>query len=161
MFGRYAELRSRLEAVEERVEGLGGLLDGIDARIKRILQGEDGLASRSELATLSSGLEELRTAVAHGIENVERRENRIRSTVGRALKVLDEHGFDPSPGLEAEARGLFGEHEGRGEAEGVQPVREDLESSRVALEALEGIPGHFGAEDFQTVLRRRGASLPA
>lgn len=159
MFGRQRvrleDLQERVEAVEARVGELLEDLDGIDLRIQTILRGENGLASADDLTRVTSELEQLRKAVAHGIEDVERRENRIRSTVGRALKVLDEHGLDPSPGLEAEARGLqLWDEAGGGESE-LQPMREDVGASREALlEQLEGIPGAFGPEDLDTVMRR-------
>lgn len=157
MFGRSKDLENRMLDAEARIGHLEAILDRIDDRIKRILQGADGLASRSAVEETNRELERLRLAVAEGIENAERRENRIRSTVGRALKVLDDHGLDPSPGLEAEARDLFDVDEGGGEDEGVQPVRDDMAGHRAALEALQGVPGDFGQEDLETMIRRRGA----
>lgn len=156
---RLGPLRDRLEDVEERLAHLEAVFGDIDDRIRTIIRGEDGLAASGRVAELEKRLEETRQAVAHGIEDVERRENRIRSTVGRALKVLDEHGFDPTPGLEAEARGLQLVDGDGGEDEGVRPVPEDVEASQAALRAsLEGIPGEFSAEDLETVRRRRAHS---
>lgn len=64
---------------------------------------------------------DINTAVAEGIKHVERAENRIRATVRRAREELEEGGVR-SPGLEAEARDLFGEHGDGGGARGVPPV---------------------------------------
>lgn len=68
----------------------------------------------------------VRAAVALGIENVERVENRIRATIRRASKELEEHGLE-SPGLQAEAHQLSlvdGDGIEPGE---VPPMPEDVE----------------------------------
>ncbi len=54
---------------------------------------------------LTSELAAVKFAVAEGITHVERVENRIRGTVKRARKELQERGLT-SPGLDAEASGL-------------------------------------------------------
>jgi len=58
------------------------------------------------------------TAVAEGIQHVERAENRIKATVRRARRELEDGGVR-SPGLEAEARDLFDDDAGGGPSEAV------------------------------------------
>lgn len=57
---------------------------------------------------VESEFAELRTAVGHGIEHVDRTERRIKSTVRRAERRLDEAGFRDE-GVEAEAANLRGD----------------------------------------------------
>jgi len=85
-----------------------------------------------ELGKLSATLHELeadrqliRAAVAQGIEHVDRVEARIRSTVKRATKELEEHGLE-SPGLAAEAGQLSLVHDPGVEEGELPPVREDV-----------------------------------
>jgi hypothetical protein len=149
-------IRERLEEAEVRLGQLEAILDRIDNRIRTIVQGEDGLVTRREVTDalvqqedhahhISRELEELRTAVARGIEDVERRENRIKATVGRARKELHEHGLS-SPGLEAEYRELQVVDGGGGEGPGLHAMREDVGRSRPDTA---GIPGIVTEEDLQ------------
>lgn len=141
MFGRDLEpLKRRMDELEARLGNLDeGVLDGIQRRITELKRAD----------------EDLRTAIDLGIREVERRDNRIQSTVSRALKKLAANGEEPTPGLEAEARELRLLDAGRGEDEGVQLVRDDVGEAQAALQSLEGIPGEVGEEDVETMIRRR------
>lgn len=56
---------------------------------------------RSILAGYDRQLEQITLAVAEGISNVKRAENRINATIGRARREFADRGFE-SPALEAE-----------------------------------------------------------
>lgn len=79
-------------------------------------------------------LEDLTYAVAEGIKNVERAEARIRATVSRAKKELEENGLD-HPGLTAEHHELFPVDD-RGSGEGGL-----LQMPQLMGEAQSSIPG--------------------
>ena len=148
-----SKIRARQEAVEERLEVLAGMLDDIGVRVQAIARAQsaerDAEVSRSEHRELELHLEReldefgrkidfLSQAVVEGISNVERRESRIRSTVGRARKELEEAGLS-SPGVEAEYRELQVLDGGRGNPGGVPPVRENVEDPRDRFAAFPGI----------------------
>lgn len=112
--------------------------------------------TRSDATALAGQIEELRAlygeidgwrddiniAVAEGIKNVERAENRVRATVRRAQAQLAEHGFE-SPGIEAEASELRTVDADRSGARGLRPVHEVLAES---LDPPPGIPGNWTPE---------------
>jgi len=83
----------------------------------------------------------LTVAVDEALRETERRENRIKATVGRAraqLRALDlEHA-----GLEAEAAELSQLHEDGGEEPRVQAVPSDVEEPGSAR-TITGLPGRF------------------
>lgn len=70
---------------------------------------------------LQAEVRTLTAAVAAGIEHVDRVENRIRGTIKRARKELEEHGIE-APGLDAEVATLPLEHGGGSEKSPVQLV---------------------------------------
>jgi hypothetical protein len=70
-------------------------------------------------------MNELTMAVAEGIQHVDRAERRVKATVARARKQLEEHGLE-SPGLEAEWAEVRDGNGDGGEERGVQPVREEV-----------------------------------
>ena len=74
---------------------------------------------------IEAQLQGVKFAVAEGIEHVERVENRIRGTVKRARKELQERGLT-SPGLEAEASGLSLVDDERGEGSPMPVVPADV-----------------------------------
>jgi len=82
---------------------------------------------------------DINLAVAEGIKNVERAENRIRATVRRAREQLSEHGLE-SPGLEAEYRDLQVVDGGRSEAPQVPAVHEGMASPG---NRFDGLPGDW------------------
>lgn len=84
---------------------------------------------------------DINTAVAEGIKHVERAENRIRATVRRAREELADGGVT-SPGLEAEARDLFGEHGARGESSGVPTLPEGVGGNQQG-NRFAAFPGSF------------------
>ena len=103
---RLEDIEGRLSEFEELANKLEAVLDRIGDRFDSITQAVDECVTQDRLdvheATLRAHVhevlvkhEELRTAVARGIEDVERRENRIRTTVGRARKALRQAGITP------------------------------------------------------------------
>jgi len=92
---------------------------------------------------------DVRAAVAHGIEDVERVNNRISATIRRTKAQLDEHGLE-SPALDAEAAQLRVVDGGGGDDEPLPAVHEvvaDVQSSIEGVSAAElakvrGIYGH-------------------
>jgi len=150
----YNRIRQRLGEVEARLGHLEGILDGIQARIDSIARAQnaerDDLVGRSDFRELELGMtreleefgrkiDQLGQAVVEGISNVERRENRIRATIGRARKELEAHGLE-SPAVEAEYRDLQAVDGARGATGGVPVVREDVADSRDRFAAF---PGSF------------------
>lgn len=94
---------------------------------------------------LQLDMQTCRAAVAGGIEHVDRVENRIRGTIKRARKELEEHGVE-APGLEAEIASLPGEHGAGGAEEAMhlmpQSVAENESSVRgVSPEQLRRVRG--------------------
>lgn len=154
---RFQSIEDRLQEAEVRLGQLEAILDGIDARIERTVRGavaeSEGLSSSSDvlqaLELLDKKHDELRTAVARGIEDVERREARIRSTVGRARAELRRSGLE-HPGLEAENRELRVIDGGGGDEEGVPPVSDDVEDPRHL--DTSAIPGVVTEADIQRLM---------
>lgn len=108
-------------------KGVNTLAEAIDARTDRI----DALEEKVREQTL---------AIAEGIERVDRAERRVRSTVGRARKRMEELGYVDDT-LEAEAEGLR-EIDGEGSPpERVQPVREDV--APFAGQDMSAFPGDW------------------
>jgi len=72
----------------------------VDPRVVRLL---DDLRADidARLSAYAANLDQLRTAVAHGIENEVRREKRIAATIRRARQELEDSGLR-DPALEAE-----------------------------------------------------------
>lgn len=100
--------------------------------------------AEGRLDQLETGAQELRIAVAHGIQEAERRENRIKATVASAQRKLRESGVE-SPGVEAEAIELFGGNADPGNEGGVPAVYET-----VAGGATSSVPG-VTAEQLRSV----------
>ncbi|MDH3463974.1 MAG: hypothetical protein OEM32_10160, partial [Acidimicrobiia bacterium] len=82
---------------------------------------------------------DLNLAVAEGIKNVERAENRIRATVRRAREQLADVGLE-SPGLEAEYRDLQDVNGARRAAPPMPPVYQSMAG---AGNRFDGIPGDW------------------
>lgn len=80
-----------------------------------------------DLAELQVRINELTMAVAEGIQHVDRAERRVKATVARARRQLEDSGLE-SPGLEAEWAELRERDGDGGEERGVQPVREAVEA---------------------------------
>ena len=84
------------------------------------------------LQHIETELQAVKVAVADGIEHVDRVETRIRGTVKRARKELQEHGLEV-PGLEAEATtlSLLDGGGGEGTSMPVMPARVAEDQSSV------------------------------
>jgi len=70
----------------------------------------------------------VRAAVAHGIEDIERVDNRIKATIRRTTRQLEEAGIE-SPALEAEAEAFRVIDGGGGDDLELPPVPEELEDT--------------------------------
>ena len=82
---------------------------------------------------------DVRAAVAHGIEDVERVNNRISATIRRTKAQLEEQGLE-SPALDAEAAQLRVIDGGGGDEGGLPPLQEGVG------EVQSSIPGVSAAE---------------
>lgn len=137
----------RLEELEVRAGQVDAILDGIEARLERVLALEPELARLRELVlesaaqaqdahTMSSGLDarinHLTLAVAEGIQHVDRAEKRIHGVVTRARRLLRESGLE-SPGLEAEASQLHELDGGARDEEGVPDMQPSVVEAPPAL----------------------------
>ena len=80
---------------------------------------------RARMSALEADHKDVRAAVAHGIEDIERVDNRIKATVRRVKTQLDEAGLE-SPALSAEAEHLRVIDGGGGDPGGLPPVQEDV-----------------------------------
>jgi hypothetical protein len=92
---------------------------------------------------------EVRAAVAHGIEDIERVDNRIKATIRRTTRQLEEAGVE-SPALAAEAAQLHVLDGGGGDVKGLSPVHGELEVVQssipgVTAEELAKVRGNHGA----------------
>lgn len=144
-------LEPRLERVEsalleiqgrllQLLEPGGELAKTRDLALEAVAQAQDALATSKLVSGYDARLNHLTLAVAEGIQHVERAENRIRATVRRAREELLDAGFEPSPGLEAEARELR-LVDGEGSARRELPaVRAEVEDDG-ELVAIPGVPG--------------------
>lgn len=113
-------LREALVALQEALETQGDQIERLQADYKSLV-----------------------VAVDEGIQDVKRRENRIRASIRRAQEELEEHGVQV-PSIEAEAAEIR-QLDGEGSPDqGVPPVREDLAELRSALAA---VPGGFTPEE--------------
>jgi len=133
----------RLLVLEERVEGLLTMLDGIESRIaalgalgaatedarrlalEAVAQAQDVHATCS---THEQRLNHMTLAVAEGIQHVDRAEKRINGAVTRARRQLREAGLE-HPGLEAEAADLHVVHGGGGEEVRLPPVPAEMDEA--------------------------------
>lgn len=139
-----------LQEVERGIEALGLAFEASQGRLLEVerLRAEDAMAVealRSVLEAHEARFTDLIFAVAEGISKVERTEARIRSTVRRARKELEEHGTY-SPSLDAEATELRILDGGGGEDEPVRPVLPDVARSEPDLT---DIPGDWSPEDLK------------
>lgn len=101
---------------------------------------------------LADRIDEMRHAVAEGIERVDRSERRIKQTVRRAREKLADAGFTDD-GVEAEAQQLQlldGERGGEG---GMPSMSEALGPHRPDFTAF---PGKWGDQQIAAILRARG-----
>lgn len=135
-----------LPGVESRIQALETALEALQGRLASLVQDRasdavTGHDTRSLCDAHETRLEELTFAVAHGINHVERTENRIRATVRRAQEQLEDGGVS-SPGLDAEAAELRLVHDEGGGAEQVPTV-----PSGVAAPDVSDIPGDWTPED--------------
>jgi hypothetical protein len=128
---RLAGHEAALDEIGRRVQALGQLAEGLaevrSIALEAVAQAQDAHDAASLSREHDARLNNLTLAVAEGIQHVERAEARIRATVGRAKRQLNDAGLD-SPGVDSEALTL-GIRDGDGGAEGgVQPVRPKLAS---------------------------------
>jgi hypothetical protein len=93
----------------------------------------------ARMGALQADHVDVRAAVAHGIEDVERVNNRISATIRRTKAQLEEHGLE-SPALDAEAAQLRVVDGGGGDEGGLPPVQESVG------EVQSSIPGVSAAE---------------
>lgn len=94
---------------------------------------------RAQMAALEASHLDVRAAVAHGIEDVERVNLRIAATIRRTKAQLEEHGLE-SPALDAEASQLRVVDGDGGDGGGLPAVQEDVG------EVQSSIPGVSAAE---------------
>ena len=85
-----------------------------------------------DFALMKAEFEELRVAVAHGIEHVQRTERRIKNTVHRARKELEESGLEHE-GLNAEITEISEWDGGGGPAEGLPVMHQDVVPSQSSI----------------------------
>lgn len=138
------------------LEDLEEQLSGIEARLTTVKTAErrpyDDEPVWKALEELSGRLDEMRHAVAEGIERVDRSERRIKQTVRRAREKLEAAGYTDD-GLEAEAQQLQ-LLDGQGGGGGRMPdMQQAMEAYRPNLQAF---PGHWGDSEVAAVLRARG-----
>lgn len=169
------DLLPRVQGLEQLVERLGGLLEGTQARLQaleglpaalqtvRDLAADAGARARDavEMSRLSitheDRLTNLTLAVAEGIAHVERAENRIRATVARARRELQESGVE-SPGLEAEARELRVIDGGRSDESEVPTMRAPVAPAPAPPVGLDDhLPSSFPGMSRGDLRRFRGA----
>lgn len=100
--------------------------DRIGAELASLTQRVD--ADRTATNELGHRVEQLATALAHGIEHEDRRERRIEAVVRRARKQLAQAGVEDA-GLEAEFDGLHVVDGGGGGGGELPAVREEVEES--------------------------------
>lgn len=93
----------------------------------------------ARMSTLEADHLEVRAAVAHGIEDIERVDNRIKATIRRTTRQLEEAGVE-SPALSAEAEHFRVIDGGAGDEGELPQVQEDLG------DAPSSIPGVSAAE---------------
>lgn len=120
------ELRTQLEAHAEMLDAL-----------------------RAEYAQIDAWRDDLTIAVAEGIKNVERAENRVKATVRRAQEKLRAHGFE-SESLDAEAEDLRLADARRGDARRLHAVPKSVEPS---FQPPLGFPGDWTAENTKHLRR--------
>lgn len=136
--GVLSEIQGRLQALDQ----LGAELVRVrEVALEASARAQDALTTSALVGGYDARLNQLTLAVAEGIQHVERAENRIRATVQRARKELVENGFEPSPGLEAEASSLRLGDVDRGPERPVHPVREEVGDDDEII-PLPGVPGH-------------------
>ncbi len=75
---------------------------------------------------------DVRAAVAHGIEDIERVDNRIKATIRRTTRQLEEAGIE-SPALNAEAEHFRVIDGGGGDVAELPPVPEELEDLQSSI----------------------------
>lgn len=107
----------------------------------------DGLTAR--MGKLEADHTDVRAAVAHGIEDIERVDNRIKATIRRTTKQLEEAGVE-SPTLNAEAEQLRVIDGGGGDEPELPSLHEELDEvpssiPGVPASTLAKIRGIYGA----------------
>jgi len=98
--------------------------------------------NHDKLASVNLRVDEFRLAIAEGIERVERAERRIKQTVRRARKELEERGLTDD-GLEAEAFELQLLDGDRSKQSELPPVPTPVEEAEPELKRRPGYPGRF------------------
>lgn len=81
---------------------------------------------------LEADHKDVRAAVAHGIEDIERVNNRIAATIRRTKTQLEEHGLE-SPALDAEAAQLRAVDGGGSEPDIVPPMPEGVVNNESSI----------------------------
>jgi hypothetical protein len=112
-------------------------LDGINGLVRKHAKRLKKLGRR--ISPLEAGHDDLRAAVAHGIEDVTRINNRINASLRRYREEREESGYS-SPALDAESENLRGVDGDGGEADVLPLVRPELE------ELQSSIPGVSAAD---------------
>lgn len=138
-----------LDALRRDVDALAGDISGLKTAPRASY--DDG-ELWDAIKELSDRLDEMRHAVAEGIERVDRSERRIKQTVRRAREKLEAAGFTDD-GVEAEAEQLQ-LLDGRGSGEGgMQHMPSSVGAGRPDLSAF---PGVWGDAHVAAILRARG-----
>ena len=131
--------RDRLFVLEERIKVLEERPESDpsepydDSGIMTLLE-----ALAEEVAAIRAWRNDITLAVDEGIKRVDRAERRIKQTVTRARKELEERGFT-DPGLDAEAHELRVIDGEGGDVEGVPPVSEDVEEPGDEPSSIPGV----------------------
>lgn len=130
-----------LETLIEDIRVAASALHGIRERLDEMQPGESAPgvgADDIRVQALWNRVDDLTTAVAEGIKNVQRSENRVRAIVKSARRELADAGYDHA-GVEAEALELGDDDGGLREAEPVPAVREDVEDDSERPSTIPGV----------------------
>ena len=146
-FVRSERLASRVETaprelfditpIEERLAAQDASAEETRALLEELrTDGLSALVTRADV--VDRRLNEMLQALAEGIERVDRSERRIRATVTRAQKKLEEAGFEDA-GVEAEAAGLQLVDVGGSEDVAMRVVQEDVETDADRPSSIPGV----------------------
>ena len=146
-FNRILGRLDRLESAPQPESPASPTDPAVTEHLETLQAGAD--SARFDLIDLERKLKELTFAVDEGIERVSRADRRIKATVQRARKELQDRGY-ADPGLEAEAHQLRVVDGDPSETGGVPPVPAEVAEPDDAPSSIRGV----SASDLQRV---RGA----
>ena len=124
-------------AIEERLAAQDASAEEVRASLEELrTDGLSALVTRADL--VDRRLNEMLQALAEGIERVDRSERRIRATVARAQKKLEEAGYEDA-GVEAEVAGLQLVDVRGSEDVAMRVVPEDVETDADSPSSIPGV----------------------